>query len=90
MATDTRTVRQILEERKQAFDRVFDESDPSVRIVLEHLSGFCREHQTCFHPDPRVHAVLEGRREVMLKIRRILNSSVDELCAKLEERTDGE
>lgn len=82
-------VRQIIEERKKAYERVFASNDPSVRIVLEDLSRFCREHTSCFHPDPRIHARLEGRREIMLRLRRYTNLSVDELCKNLEEQSDG-
>lgn len=41
----------------------------SAEAVLEDLAKFCRASESTFHPDPRVHAVLEGRREVWLRIR---------------------
>lgn len=41
--------------------------------VLADLAKFCRANTTCFHMDPRAHAVAEGRREVWLRIQRHLN-----------------
>lgn len=47
--------------------------------VLADLASFCRANETCFDPDPRLHAVAEGRREVWLRIQRHLNLSSEEL-----------
>lgn len=47
--------------------------------VLEDLRTFCRAEATCFHQDPRMHAVLEGRREVWLRIQEHLNYTPEEL-----------
>lgn len=62
-----------------AYNRVFDRKSPFTQQVLKDLANFCRAHDSTFHQDPRVHAVLEGRREVWLKIERMLNLSPDEL-----------
>lgn len=35
---------------------------------MRDLAKFCRANDTTFHSDPRLHAVLEGRREVFLRI----------------------
>lgn len=43
--------------------------EQAVKEILFQLSHFCRAYETCFHADPRVHAALEGRREVWLKLR---------------------
>lgn len=37
-------------------------------IVLADLRDFCRARETTFDADPRTHALLEGRREVWLRI----------------------
>lgn len=49
--------------------------------VLRDLAVFCRANQTCFNPDPRIHAVAEGRREVWLRIQNHLNLTEEQLFA---------
>lgn len=49
--------------------------------VLRDLARFCRADDTCFNEDPRIHAVLEGRREVWLRIQHHLNLSSEQLAA---------
>lgn len=65
--------------RAFAYGKVFDPKSPYTHEVLSDLAQFCRAHETTFHADPRLHAVLEGRREVWLKIERMLNLTPDEL-----------
>lgn len=59
------------------------------KIVLADLKRFCRADQPCFDPDPRVHALLEGRREVWLRIASALALTDDEI-AELTEVMDDE
>ena len=47
--------------RKRAYEGI----PQDVRIDL---ARFCRAFTTCFDADPRIHAVLEGRREVFLRM----------------------
>jgi hypothetical protein len=47
--------------------------------VLKDLAVFCRANESCFHPDPRVHAVMEGRREVFLRIQEHLKLTDEQL-----------
>jgi hypothetical protein len=47
--------------------------------VLRDLAKFCRAHETTFNPDPRAHALAEGRREVFLRIANHMNLTEDEL-----------
>lgn len=63
--------------RKQAYQITFGTS--AGQRVLSDLAVFCRANDTCFDPDPRLHAVAEGRREVWLRIQRHLNLSSEEL-----------
>lgn len=56
----------ILQNRQRAYLDTFD--NPVGHKVLRDLAKFCRAHESTFHPDPRVHATLEGRREVWLRI----------------------
>lgn len=54
--------------RRQAYAQVFRPEDRHVERVLKDLARFCRATDSTFHEDPRAHAVLEGRREVWLRI----------------------
>ena len=60
---------------------------PQGETVLADLAKFCRATETTFHTDPRAHAVLEGRREVWLRIQQNLNLTPDQLW-KLVGRPD--
>jgi hypothetical protein len=62
-----------------AYNRVFARENRFTELVLEDLAKFCRAHETSFHPDPRVHAQLEGRREVWLRIEEFLHLSPEEI-----------
>jgi hypothetical protein len=55
------------------------------RPVLADLAEFCRADRSCWHPDPRVHAVLEGRREVWLRIQRYINLPAEQLVPLVKE-----
>lgn len=62
-----------------AYNRVFDKKSPYVETVLKDLSRFCRAHESTFMPDARMHAVLEGRREVWLRIQEYLEMTPTEI-----------
>ncbi len=53
--------------------------DPKNNEVLKDLAKFCRANKSCFHADPRLHALAEGRREVWLRIANHLHLQPDEL-----------
>jgi len=77
----------LFREKKIAYLRVFKPDEGSVHsdsvvVVLKDLAKFCRANKTCFNPDPRVHANLEGRREVWLRILEHLNLTPDEYWDK--------
>ena len=67
--------------RKRSYQLTF--FSPAGNDVLIDLAKFCRANETCFHEDPRLHAVLEGRREVWLRIQEHLYLSSEDL-AKLK------
>ncbi len=75
-----------------AYHRVFEHKSVHTYAVLKDLAKFCRAHDSTFHPDPRVHAVLEGRREVWLKIQSMLQLDMAELYElhKIKEFKQGE
>lgn len=67
--------------RKMAYVLTFDVTHPYSRRVLKDLAKFCRAGKTTFHVDPRAHALLEGRREVWLRIQEHLNLTEQQLLA---------
>lgn len=52
---------------------------PLADEVLADLAKFCRATQSTFHPDSRIHTLMEGRREVWLRISQHLNLTDEEL-----------
>jgi len=75
--------RELLAYNQQAYKQVFNDENVFVKTVLEDLSDFCRAYQTTFHADQRLHAVLEGRREVWLRIMERLTLNTYELQNKI-------
>lgn len=68
-----------LQNRRLAYANVFNPENVFLKVVLEDLAKFCRANETTFHDDPRVHAALEGRREVWLRIQEHLKIDLDTL-----------
>lgn len=58
--------------RKGAYCRVFNLESRDAEAVLMDLARFCRAHETTVTPNDRATAVLEGRREVWLRIQQHL------------------
>jgi len=67
-----------LRQRKAAYQMAFEGAHGE--RVLADLGKFCRAEATCFHEDPRIHAALEGRREVYLRIQQHLSLGAEELA----------
>ena len=72
-------VKDFLRTRGQAYRKTF--KGIYGERVLADLARFCRANDSTFHKDPRVEGVLQGRREVWLRISKHLNLSEDELQA---------
>ena len=72
-------VKTFLTSRKQSYQFTFAEDNVYAQAVLADLAKFCRADQSTFHVDPRASAVLEGRREVWLRIQTYLNLTPDEI-----------
>jgi hypothetical protein len=76
--------RRLLLRRKEAYTRVF-EGNPmgdDIKIVMEDLARFCRADETTFDANDRVHALLTGRQEVMMRIRDHMRLGFDALFDK--------
>lgn len=72
-------IKDYVAKRQQAYQQVFNPDNLFLKEVLDDLEKFCREYETTFHPDQRVHALLEGRREVLLRIKRHMNMNTKDL-----------
>ncbi len=73
-----------IKDRKTAYQLAF--TSPAGNEVLMDLVRFCRANKSCFDEDPRIHAVLEGRREVFLRIQEHLNLTPEQLQALYDRR----
>lgn len=73
------SAQEFVSQRRTEYVRTF--ITPAGELVLEDLAKFCRANESTFHPDARVHAVMEGRREVWLRIRAHLDLSDEALWA---------
>lgn len=78
--------RMLLVSRRHAYKSVF--GSVFGPVVMADLVKFCRGTETTFDSDPRIHALLEGRREVLLRIAQLTNLSFDELWAIYDGRVD--
>lgn len=74
-------IKRFVHSRKISYGLVFGPKTPDHVAVLKDLAAFCRAHETTFHPDPRIHAILEGRREVWLRIQNHLQLTPEQLYA---------
>lgn len=72
-------IKSLFLKKSLAYNRVFDKENQFTKDVLFDLAKFCRAHDTCFHKDPRMSDILEGRREVWLRIQQYLNLDIDEI-----------
>jgi len=70
--------RNYLSQRQRAYKLAF--TGVAGDAVLQDLARFCRANQSCFHPDERVSALMEGRREVWLRIMEHLKLTEEQLA----------
>lgn len=69
-----------LADRKKAYQLTFQLNQPANVLVLEDLARFCRAKESCAVPGDRDKTfILEGRREVFLRIQNHLNLSPEQL-----------
>jgi len=74
---DRDPTKEFLEARRQAYVTVF--AGERGKLVREDLARFCRADESTFHPDARMEGILQGRREVWIRISKHLNLSPDEM-----------
>lgn len=71
--------RDILKNRKIMYSQVFKKDEPATRKILSDLAKFCRANKTTYDDNERKQHMLEGRREVFLRIINHLNLTHEEL-----------
>ena len=75
-------VGQFLSERKTAYQLTFPNNTTASDIVLEDLARFCRANESCVVPgDHDRTLLLEGRREVWLRIQQHLQLTPEQLMS---------
>lgn len=80
-------LRQIVFHRQFAYQQTFH--GPLAKEVLVDLAKFCRAHESTFSQDARLHAVLEGRREVWLRLQNHLKMDSETLWSLYERKMRG-
>jgi hypothetical protein len=81
---------EILGDRQRAYLLAFNASDAAGAAVLADLAIFCRANESCVIPGDRDRTyVLEGRREVYLRIRDHLDRTTEELVKKYTRPAKG-
>lgn len=66
-----------LDSRTKAYRKVFDTDEG--KHLLRDLSRFCRANTTTFHENARLSDVMEGRREVWLRVQHHLKLTEEEI-----------
>ena len=79
MTTIVERAKNFLFGRRNAYKRAF--GGEAGDVVLADLAKFCRAHESTFHADARVAGLLEGRREVYLRIQHHLALTDDQIWA---------
>mgnify|MGYP001449046811 CR=1 FL=1 len=75
--TRVEVAKDFLRTRAQSYRLTF-RGIPAER-VLKDLANFCRANESTFHVDPRLEGIMQGRREVWLRIAAHLNMTDEEL-----------
>lgn len=71
----------LIRDRKRAYVLTFQLNQPANVMVLQDLARFCRATESTFHPDARIAANLDGRREVYLRITNHMGLTDEQLLA---------
>ena len=72
-------LKNIIFKKQFAYKQLFNKNNPAGEAVLADLAVFCRGNKSTFNTDPRVHALVEGRREVLLRIVKYTGLTAEEL-----------
>ncbi len=83
-------IKELFRSRKLSYQMTFQKSSPYAQHVLRDLAKFCRAHDSTFTTDDRTTYMLEGRREVWLRLQNHLNLTLDEIYDLHQIRAKGE
>ena len=72
----------LLRERKLAYEHVFGKDTEDVKAVLQDLADFCHANKTTFNKDSTAACNLDGRREVWLRIQKYLRTDLQDLWSQ--------
>lgn len=84
--TEEKPEKVYLQNRRKAYKRVFNTESIDAKMVLADLAKFCRASESTYATNERDHALLEGRREVWLRIQQHMQLSEDELWTFLTRK----
>jgi len=80
MKSPIEMVKQFLADRKTAYQLTLGGISPAHKVVLTDLAFFCRANESCVVAGDRDKTLmLEGRREVWLRIQQHLNFNTEQL-----------
>lgn len=82
-------IKQLFRARKTAYLQTFNNGKASKAVLID-LAKFCRANESTFNKDERLSLILEGRKEVWLRIQNYLNLTQDELFDLHQIRNKGE
>ena len=77
--TPLEQLRSILGRRASYYRSLFTTDRADAKEGLMDLAYFCRANESTFHPDARIQAMLEGRREVWLRIQNYSRLNTEDL-----------
>lgn len=82
-------IQKVLGTRKSAYQQVFS-GEGAPKVVLADLARFGYAQKSTFHPDPHAQGILQGRREMWLRIQQHLHLSEADLFDLLQlGKTEG-
>lgn len=80
MIDAVRAALEYISTRKRAYQLTYQLHQPANVVVLEDLAKFCRANETCVVPGNHdMSLILEGRREVWLRINQHLHLTAEQL-----------
>ncbi len=74
-----KAIKELFRSRSTAYKQVFKKDDKWSTIVLLDLAKFCQAHDSTYQKDERLQTVLEGRKQVWLRIQNYLQLDDEQL-----------
>lgn len=83
-------IKSLFRSRRMSYCRTFNIESVAAKAVLQDLAKFCRANESTVLKDERMSAVLEGRREVWLRIQNYLQLTEEEIYELHHVKAKGE